>query len=248
MNDVFDKVNRSEHQRRALLAFIQHRDKQGEVLKKKVRDTAMVSGAVIAAMIKKGIFIEEQKVVSRLKDGKQQLQINAALSDLQQEKLQDVRKQFETFDTVLLHGVTGSGKTRIFMELIEEVLDRDGQVLYLLPEIALTTQIVFRLKEVFGDKVLVYHSKLNSHERVELYKEANKSGRIILGARSAIFMPFDRLELIVVDEEHDASYKQQDPSPRYNARDLAVVLAKIYNAKTLLGTATPSFNPSKLIP
>lgn len=240
LSETFDKVNRSDHQRRALLAFIQYRSEGGEVLKKKITDAAMVTGSVIAAMVKKGIFIEEKRVVSRLTDGKNNPQLAGKLSPLQVEKLQEIKNAFEKHNTVLLHGVTGSGKTRIFIELIEEVLDMGGQILYLLPEIALTTQIVSRLKEVFGDKVLVYHSKLNSHERVELYKEAHKSGRIILGARSAIYMPFDKLELIIVDEEHDSSYKQQDPAPRYNARDLAVVLGKIYDAKILLGTATPS--------
>jgi len=179
-------------------------------------------------------------VVSRLNSEEDHVAEAGVLSPLQVEKLAEISTLFETQNTVLLHGVTGSGKTRIFIELIQEVLDRNGQVLYLLPEIALTTQIVHRLKQVFGDKVLVYHSKLNTHERVELYRESIKPGRIILGARSAIFMAFASLELIIVDEEHDSSYKQQDPAPRYNARDLAVVLANLYGAKSLLGTATPS--------
>ncbi|MDA9773654.1 primosomal protein N' [Saprospiraceae bacterium] len=240
LEETFEKVGRSEHQRRALLAFIQHRGSEGEVLKAQVTKTSGVTGSVIAAMVKKGIFCEEKRVVSRLTSKNEDLNQAGVLSPIQVVKIAEIRDLFEKMNTVLLHGVTGSGKTRVFIELIQEVLDREGQVLYLLPEIALTTQIVHRLKLVFGDKVLVYHSKLNSHERVELYKEANQPGKIILGARSAIFMPFDKLELIIVDEEHDSSYKQQDPAPRYNARDLAIVLGGIYGAKTLLGTATPS--------
>lgn len=238
--EVFDKVDKSENQRRALLAYIQHRGKNEKVSKKLVRDTAHVTSSVIKAMAKKGIFIEEKQIVSRVNPKELDVEKASQLSSLQIEKLAEIKTLFDSQNTVLLHGVTGSGKTRIFTELMEDVIKNGGQVLYLLPEIALTTQIVERLKYVFGDKVLVYHSKLNSHERVELYKESRKEGKIILGARSAIFMPFSNLELIVVDEEHDSSYKQQDPAPRYNARDLAIVLGHMHDAKILLGTATPS--------
>lgn len=240
LTEVFDKVDKSDNQRRALLAYIQHRVKGDEVQKKLVRDTARVTSSVIKAMVKKGIFIEVKRVVSRVNADELALEKASQLSPLQYDKLAEIRALFEEQNTVLLHGVTGSGKTRIFTELIQETINNNGQVLYLLPEIALTTQIVERLKNVFGDRVLVYHSKLNSHERVELYKESKTEGKIILGARSSIFMPFQNLDLIIVDEEHDSSYKQQDPAPRYNARDLAIVLGHMHQAKILLGTATPS--------
>ncbi len=237
---IFEKVDKSDHQRRALLAFIQHKDKTDEALKSQVVKTAKVTGSVIAAMVKKGIFVEEKKIVSRLKADELDLEIIKPLSELQTAKLLEIEQAFTEKRTVLLHGVTGSGKTRIYVEFINDILEKGGQVLYLLPEIALTTQIVERLRKVFGDKILVYHSKLNAHERVELYKAASKGGKMILGARSAIFMPFSQLDFIIVDEEHDSSYKQQDPAPRYNARDVAIVLANIFDAKVLLGSATPS--------
>ena len=240
LTSVFDKVDKSDHQRRALLAFIQHKNKSHEALKSQVVKTAVVASSVISAMVKKGIFLEEKKVVSRLKAEEMEMEILSPLSPLQTSKLLEIQTGFEKYDTVLLHGVTGSGKTRIYIEFINEILEKGGQVLYLLPEIALTTQIVERLSKIFGDKILVYHSKLNSHERVELYKAAKQGGKMILGARSAIFMPFSSLDFIIVDEEHDSSYKQQDPAPRYNARDTAIVLGKIFNAKILLGSATPS--------
>lgn len=240
LTSVFDKVERSDHQRRALLAFIQHKNKKNEALKSQVVKTAIVTSSVISAMMKKGIFIEEKREVSRLNAQEMDLEILSPLSPLQKSKLLEIRTSFEEKRTVLLHGVTGSGKTRLYIEFINEILEKGGQVLYLLPEIALTTQIVARLRKVFGDKILVYHSKLNAHERVELYKASREGGKLILGARSAIFMPFSSLDFIIVDEEHDSSFKQQDPAPRYNARDTAIVLANIFDAKVLLGSATPS--------
>jgi primosomal protein N' (replication factor Y) len=140
----------------------------------------------------------------------------------------------------LLHGVTGSGKTQVFVEMMERCISEGKQVLYLLPEIALTAQIVGRLQKHFSDRIQVYHSKFNRNERVEIWKSVQNSANIILGARSALFLPFKNLGLIIVDEEHDSSYKQQDPAPRYHARDAAIFLASLFNAKTLLGTATPS--------
>lgn len=143
-------------------------------------------------------------------------------------------------NVALLYGVTGSGKTRVYVELMREVIKKGGQVLYLLPEIALTTQIISRLQKVFGDEIAVYHSKINTQERVEVWKSAVAGKPIILAARSGLFLPFHNLQLIIVDEEHDPSFKQYDPAPRYHARDTAIFLANIYGAKTLLGTATPS--------
>ncbi|MGB1217181.1 MAG: replication restart helicase PriA, partial [Saprospiraceae bacterium] len=162
------------------------------------------------------------------------------LSKQQVEALSGIKSQFEEKDVILLHGVTGSGKTRVYIELIQEALDKGEQVLYLLPEIALTAQIVQRLQKIFGDKIAVYHSRMNNHERVELWKATRKTQGIILAARSGIFLPYENLKLIIVDEEHDPSFKQNDPAPRYNARDTAVFMAHLHQAKVLLGTATPS--------
>lgn len=164
------------------------------------------------------------------------------LNDHQQRALEQIQASFERHDITLLHGVTSSGKTEVYMKLIEDTLTQGKQVLYMLPEIALTTQITTRLGRVFGDKMGVYHSKFPDAERVELWRRqlTNKAFPLILGVRSSLFLPFQNLGLIIVDEEHETSYKQQDPSPRYHARDAALVLAKQLGAKVLLGTATPS--------
>lgn len=163
------------------------------------------------------------------------------LTEKQQKAKTEILKSFEGMQTVLLHGITGSGKTEIYMDLIHDVLEQGEQVLYLLPEIALTTQIVARLQLVFSDQMGVYHSKYSDNERVEVWKGLI-SGRfqLIVGVRSSIFLPFDNLGLVIVDEEHEFSYKQYDPAPRYHARDAAQVLARIHSAKVLMGTATPS--------
>ena len=165
------------------------------------------------------------------------------LNEFQELALKEVKETFTTKDVTLLHGITSSGKTEVYAKLIQEVLDAGKQVLFLLPEIALTTQIITRLQMYFGNQISVFHSKYSMNERVEVWKNVleNKSkAGIILGARSALFLPFSNLGLIVVDEEHETSYKQFEPSPRYNARDAAIVLAKLHDAKILLGSATPS--------
>ncbi len=164
------------------------------------------------------------------------------LSEAQQSAKTEILQHFESKQTVLLHGITGSGKTEIYMDLIRDVLDQGEQVLYLLPEIALTTQIVMRLQKLFGNQMGVYHSKYSDNERLEVWKGLI-SGRfsLIIGVRSSIFLPFDNLGLVIIDEEHEFSYKQYDPAPRYHARDAAQVLAMLHAAKVLMGTATPSF-------
>ena len=153
-----------------------------------------------------------------------------------------IKSSFEEKDVVLLHGVTASGKTQVYIKLIEEIIQQsDGQVLFLLPEIALTTQIVERIKRYFGNSIGVYHSKFNNSERVEIWNKVRTGAyKVVLGARSAVFLPFKDLKLIVVDEEHESSYKQQDPAPRYQARDAAIYLAHLYQTKVILGSATPS--------
>ena len=211
----------------------------------------MVDGAEAAlrSLAKKNVFEIYEREVGRLANYDSENKISA-LNDIQQEVLESIQKQFSEpapKDVVLLHGVTSSGKTEIYVKLIEETIAQGKQVLYLLPEIALTAQIINRLRKYFGDTVGVYHSKFNENERVEIWNDVlqdPESGtpkfRIILGARSALFLPFSNLGLVIVDEEHDTSYKQYNPAPRYNARDGAIYLAHIHKAKTLLGSATPS--------
>jgi primosomal protein N' (replication factor Y) len=200
-----------------------------------------ISGAALITLIKKNIFEEFETVIPRF-------EISAApdthvilLSEEQEHAQTAILKSFETQDTTLLHGITGSGKTEIYINMIRKALDGEAQVLYLLPEIALTTQIVQRLKKVFGSDMGVYHSRFSDNERVEVWNGI-LSGRykFVVGVRSSIFLPFDNLGLIIIDEEHDSSYKQQEPAPRYHARDAALVIARMHNAKVLLGSATPS--------
>ena len=199
--------------------------------------------AALRALIEKGYLESYSVEVGRLKTCAATETLGMRpLNDHQQRALEQIKTSFEQHDIILLHGVTSSGKTEVYMKLIEETLAEGKQVLYMLPEIALTTQITTRLGRVFGDKMGVYHSKFPDAERVELWKRqlTDKAFPLILGVRSSLFLPFQNLGLIIVDEEHETSYKQQDPAPRYHARDAALVLAKQLGAKVLLGTATPS--------
>ena len=199
------------------------------------------SESSLKTLIKNGVFESFKVVVNRLAEEEPE-RAASELSPTQQTSLEDIKTHFETKQTVLLHGVTGSGKTEIYIKLIQEVLESESQVLMLLPEIALTTQIVSRLKQVFGSQMGVYHSKYSDNERVEVWNGV-LSGRFsfVVGVRSSIFLPFDSLGLIIVDEEHEPSYKQFDPAPRFHARDAATMLAYFHQARTLLGSATPSF-------
>ena len=204
-----------------------------------------VSGAILRTLIDKGIFIEEERPISRLRQYNGETQQPHPLDNQQSKAIKEIRDSWKEKNVTLLHGVTSSGKTEVYIHLIEEMLQQGKQVLYLVPEIALTTQLTDRLQAVFGDKLVVYHSKFSNAERVEIYNEVKgerqeAKGRVILGARSAIFLPFSDLGLIIVDEEHEPSYKQQDPAPRYHARSAAIMMAHWYGAKVLLGTATPS--------
>ena len=204
-----------------------------------------VSGAILRTLIDKGIFLEEERPISRLRQYNGEIQQPHPLDSQQSRAIAEIQESWREKNVTLLHGVTSSGKTEVYIHLIEEVLQQGKQVLYLVPEIALTTQLTDRLQAVFGDKLVVYHSKFSNAERVEIYHEVKgerreAKGRVILGARSAIFLPFNNLGLIIVDEEHEPSYKQQDPAPRYHARSAAIMMAGWYGAKVLLGTATPS--------
>jgi len=204
------------------------------------------SSATLAALVKRKFFKSEKKSAGRLGEAFGGEKKAFKLNEFQDVAYQSIKEEFKDKNTVLLHGVTSSGKTEIYIKLIQEQLDAGKQVLYLLPEIALTSQIINRLSAIFGSKTGIYHSKFSDAERVEtwngLYAQnsLNPEANIILGVRSSVFLPFTNLGLIIVDEEHENTYKQHSPAPRYNARDASVVLAKIHDAKVLLGTATPS--------
>ncbi|NIJ55350.1 replication restart helicase PriA [Dyadobacter arcticus] len=200
-----------------------------------------ISDASLNTLIKKGIFEQFEIFVSRFEDIPAGNMANITLSESQKEASRQIQDLLAEKEVVLLHGITGSGKTEVYIELIKQVLGSGSQVLFLLPEIALTTQIVIRLRKVFGDVMGIYHSKFSDNERVEVWKGIlDGKFQFVVGVRSAIFLPFDNLGLIIVDEEHETSYKQHDPAPRYNARDVAVIMSYMHKGKTLLGSATPS--------
>ncbi|MEZ4991394.1 MAG: primosomal protein N' [Saprospiraceae bacterium] len=240
LSEAFDKLKRSDKQSEVLLAYIQLEKKQPYVCRQDIYKLVDADSSVLKAMEKKGVLDLYDREVSRLGSYEEETVDAKSLSLQQEEAIRQTQEAFEQQDVVLLHGVTGSGKTRVYVELIREVIAKGQQVLYLLPEIALTTQITSRLQQIFGDDIAVYHSRLNNNERVEMWNAVLNGQPVVLGARSALFLPFSKLGLIVVDEEHDRSYKQYDPSPRYNGRDAAIVLANVHQAKVLLGTATPS--------
>lgn len=199
-----------------------------------------ISESSLSTLLKNGVFEEFERIISRFEEQSTQTH-TLQLSDYQQQASKDIVAQFETTPTVLLHGITGSGKTEIYIDLIQKAMEGGTQVLLLLPEIALTTQIVQRMKRIFGASMGVYHSRFSDNERVEVWKNIHSGQfKFIVGVRSSIFLPFENLGLIIVDEEHDSSYKQQEPAPRYHARDSALMLSKLHHAKVLLGSATPS--------
>lgn len=211
-------------------------------LEKSALTKAKVSESSLNTLLKNGILEQFEVIVSRFEEDLDFVEApTPILSSAQESAFTEIMQSFQEKDTTLLHGITGSGKTEVYIKLIEQVLESGSQVLYLLPEIALTTQIVVRLRKVFGDKMGIYHSRFSDNERVEVWKGV-VSGKFqfIVGVRSAVFLPFDNLGLIIVDEEHETSYKQFDPAPRYHARDVAVVIAHRQKAKVLLGSATPS--------
>ncbi|WP_439582456.1 replication restart helicase PriA [Dyadobacter bucti] len=200
-----------------------------------------ISDAALQTLIKKGVFEQFEIFVSRFDDIPLHKAAEISLSESQQTASRQIYDLFSEKEVVLLHGITGSGKTEVYIEIIKKVLENGSQVLFLLPEIALTTQIVVRLRKVFGDTMGIYHSKFSDNERVEVWKGIlDGKFQFVVGVRSAIFLPFDNLGLIIVDEEHETSYKQHEPAPRYNARDMAVIMAYMHKGKALLGSATPS--------
>ncbi|MDR3273156.1 MAG: primosomal protein N' [Flavobacteriaceae bacterium] len=237
---ALEDVQRAVKQREALLSFIQIlREQTSPVEKKSLVEKSSISA--VKSLIDRGYLQEYQLQKDRIKEYGEDVENSRSLSSAQQKAFENIKKQFETHSTVVLHGITSSGKTEIYFHLIDEQLNANKNVLFLLPEIAITTQLVARIKKRFGDEVGVYHSKISQNERAEVWKNAlNHRYKILIGARSAIFLPLKNLGLIIVDEEHDSSYKQTDLKPLYNARDCVQILAKQQEAKVLLGSATPS--------
>ena len=244
LTDLLEILSRAPKQREVVLSLFTLTAKT----KKPIKVTELVeasgsSSAIIKTLIDKDILKEYHIQTDRVEYDGDENEASKALNEHQERALNEITESFKTQKTVLLHGVTSSGKTEVYVKLIESVLSENKQVLYLLPEIALTTQLVSRLQDYFGEQVAVFHSKYSPNERVEVWNNVlhdSPKARIVLGARSSIFLPFNDLGLIIVDEEHEQSFKQFDPAPRYHARDTAIVLAHIHKAKTLLGSATPS--------
>ncbi|MCH5229193.1 MAG: primosomal protein N' [Muribaculaceae bacterium] len=250
LHEFFDLVKRSRQQEKALLSYLElsgwmnNREKLKMVTRSRLLQEGMLSPSVVKAMCDKGIFKIEKKNVNRFDpheetDSEILLPI---LSESQERARKEIDEGFKTMSIQLLHGVTGSGKTEIYTHLMEQSLRSGNQVLFLVPEISLTTQLSDRLRKVFGNRLLVYHSKFSDSERVDIWRRLLTSNEplVILGVRSSVFLPFSHLGLVVVDEEHESSFKQYDPAPRYNARDAALMLARMHGAKTLLGSATPA--------
>ena len=254
MHIALNMLKRANKQLDAFTCFLQmsHWDSiEGETAKEQTveitRDELLNASAqtltTVNSLIKRGLLTTYEKEVGRLNDGgephPERIQ---PLSEAQRTAYSEILRQMTMKNVVLLHGVTSSGKTEIYIHLIQQEIDHGRQVLYLLPEIALTVQIMTRLKKVFGRRLGIYHSKYSDAERVEMWQKqlSDSPYEVILGARSAVMLPFKRLGLVIIDEEHETSYKQQDPAPRYHARSVALVLAQMVGAKTLLGTATPS--------
>lgn len=242
---AFAMVKGAAKQEQLLLAALQMAGKGTEIDRTALLERSGCSAAILKVLEQKGILRIEKREVKRfaVREGMETSPL-PTLSDAQQTAFNGILASWidDAKDVTLLRGVTSSGKTEVYIHLISRVLSQGRQVLFLVPEIALTTQLTQRLQRVFGRKVVVYHSKFTDNERVDIWKRMRESSEpcVVIGARSSIFLPFSSLGLIIVDEEHEPSYKQFDPAPRYNARDCAIVLARLHGAKTLLGSASPS--------
>ena len=244
LNELLEVLKNASKQKEIVLAYFQlSASEKKPITVKKLVEVSNAASSVVKALIDKEIFeeylLQQDRVSYNGTASEKQLQ----LSEAQETAFTAIKQSLTEKEVCLLHGVTSSGKTEIYIKLIEEYLHTGKQVLYLLPEIALTTQLVSRLRLHFGDKVAVFHSKYSNNERVEVWKqtlENSDKAQIVIGARSALFLPFNDLGLLIVDEEHEQTFKQTDPAPRYHARDAAIVLANLHKAKVLLGSATPS--------
>lgn len=241
---LLEVLKSANKQKEIVLTYFQlNASEKKPITVKKLTEVSNVTAAVVKALVEKEIFEEYYLQHDRVTFNGEVSDKELQLSEAQENAFSGIKNSFLEKEVCLLHGVTSSGKTEIYIKLIEEYLQTGKQVLYLLPEIALTTQLVSRLRFHFGDKVAVFHSKYSNNERVEVWKqtlENSPKAQIVIGARSALFLPFNDLGLLIVDEEHEQTFKQTDPAPRYHARDAAIVLANFHKAKVLLGSATPS--------
>jgi primosomal protein N' (replication factor Y) len=243
LQTILEELQRAPKQREAVMTlFMMQAGNDKQITKKQLIERANVTATVIKSLVSKGILVEIDKEIDRVLDKVEEGTDLHELNADQSLAMQEIKSSFEANKTVLLHGVTSSGKTQLYVELIKEQLEQGNQSLYLLPEIALTTQLISRLKVFFKHQVLIYHSKYNLNERLEVWNHVinAKEPYVVIGARSAMLLPFQKLGLIIIDEEHETSFKQYDPAPRYHARDAAVVLGHMKKACVLLGSATPS--------
>ncbi|HEY6899339.1 MAG TPA: primosomal protein N', partial [Puia sp.] len=239
--DLLNNWGRAPKQQELLLAYLHLSRTEGEVTRPELLKKSGASEAQLKGLVDKNILLIEKRRVDRVKYSARDVNIDFELTPAQQQAFEQINQAFQQRSVCLLHGITSSGKTQVYIRQIEQAIRQGKQVLYLLPEIALTSQIIRRLQKHFGGHIGIYHSKFSQNERLEIWNKIRTGElKIILGARSAIFLPFQDLGLIVADEEHDPSYKQQEPAPRYNARDAAVYYASLFGAKVLLGSATPS--------
>ncbi len=244
LQQLLDSLNRAKKQREVILTlFSISATTKKPITVKELTKQSKASSAVIKALIDKEILSAYYIQQDRVAYNGDETETSKVLNEYQAEAYETIETAFKTQDVCLLYGITSSGKTEVYVKLIEKIIATGKQVLYLLPEIALTTQLITRLQQYFGEKVAIYHSKYSVHERVEVWNnvlENKPKAQIVLGARSSLFLPFSNLGLIIVDEEHETSFKQFDPAPRYHARDAAIVLAKLHQGKIVLGSATPS--------
>ena len=247
IKNSLEVLDRSPKQKELILHIISNIKSQEYLILKDLKKSIKFSDSTLKSLEQKGfITIEKIKIDRNFKKEEVYLKTND-LSESQTSALNELKNHLNDKDVILLEGVTSSGKTEIYIKIIEDYLDKNMQVLYLLPEISLTTQIIQKLKIHFGNKISVFHSRYSLNERTEVWeniKNNNDKSKLVVGARSSVFLPFKNLGLIIVDEEHEISYKQQEPSPRYNARDSAIYLSKINNSKVILGSATPSIESS----
>ncbi|MFN8310995.1 MAG: primosomal protein N', partial [Chitinophagales bacterium] len=241
LQELFEILSRARKQLNLLLSFTQLGKKTRHIRKSDLLAQSGSDAATLKRLVEKNVFHEYKVEVSRIGLLQGEQYETPELSTDQQRALNEVREAMDQKKVVLLHGVTSSGKTQVYMELMAEAIAAGKQVLYMLPEIALTAQIINRLRQHFGDKIGIYHSRFNQHERVEIWNKVLQGDfKLIVAARSGVFLPFRDLGLVIIDEEHDASFKQYDPAPRYHARDCAIVLANQFGASVILGSATPS--------
>jgi len=244
LGQLLEVLKSANKQKEIVLSYFQlSASEKKPITVKKLIEAAKSTSAIVKVLIDKEIFEEYYIQVDRVNFSGKTKEELLQLSEAQQTAFEEIKQSFVQKEVCLLHGVTASGKTEIYIKLIEEYLKEGKQILYLLPEIALTTQLVGRLRDYFGNKVAVFHSKYSNNERVEVWQqvlEHSPKAQIVIGARSALFLPFSNLGLIIVDEEHEQTFKQVDPAPRYHARDASIVLANSHKAKVLLGSATPS--------